>query len=72
MEFRGDQTLRSEEAYLEIVVEAEFQPLDNLQKMFGVFAGDPEALVDIGNKAYELGLVDLQQGELYVPGHCRL
>ena len=63
LEVRGEQKLRSEEVYLEMVVETEFQPLGNLKKMLGVFAGDPEALVDIGNKAWELGLVDLNRAK---------
>ena len=45
--------------------------LDNLAEMLGVFAGDPEALVDIGNKAYELGLGDLY-GEISETGHYRV
>jgi tetratricopeptide (TPR) repeat protein len=59
----GEESLRAEEAYLEIVVEAEFQPLDNLQRMLGVFAADHEALFAIGNKAHALGLVDLNKAK---------
>ncbi len=61
VEFRGEDALRAEEAYLEVVVQAGFHPLDNLGEMLSIFAGDPEALVDIGNKADELGLVDLNK-----------
>jgi tetratricopeptide (TPR) repeat protein len=63
VEIPSGEDLRVEEAYLEKVVEPEFQSLDNLRQMLGVFAGDPEALFYIGKKAYELGLVDLNKGK---------
>jgi tetratricopeptide (TPR) repeat protein len=61
VELRDEASLRAEEAYLETVVAVQFSPLDNLRQMLSVFARDPEALFNIGNKSYELGLVDLQK-----------
>ena len=61
VDFRDEESLRAEEAYLEVVVQAGFHPLDNLGELLRVFAGDPEALVAIGIKAYDLGLVDLNK-----------
>ena len=69
----GEESLRAgEEAYLEVVVKTGFQPLENLGEMLRVFAGDQEALVAIGSKAYDLGLVDLKKGEISETGHCRV
>jgi hypothetical protein len=54
-----------EEVYLEDVVKLETKEteLEVLEEMRGVFADLPEALVLLGNKAYELGTVSLDKAE---------
>jgi len=53
--------LKTEETYLEQVIEDDFSPLDNLLEMLSIFAKDPDAAFDIGNEANNRGLVDLQK-----------
>jgi tetratricopeptide (TPR) repeat protein len=54
-----------EEVYLEYIVkrETEETELQVLEEMSGVFSDFPEALVLLGNKAYEFGTVKLEKAE---------
>ena len=56
-----EEQIQTEETYLEQVIEDDFSPLANLKEMLAIFANDPDAAFDIGNEAYNRGLVDLQQ-----------
>ena len=53
----------AEEAYLKYVIKDDFSPLDNLNEMMNIFYNDAEALVNIGNRAYDIGLIDIQKTE---------
>jgi len=56
-----EEQMQTEETYLEQVIEDDFSPLANLKEMLSIFSNDPDALNDIGRKAREIGLVDLQK-----------
>jgi len=49
-----------EEAYLQKVIEKDFEELENFQEMITIFAQDPQALFQLGNKALEKGLTNIQ------------
>ncbi|MFH1373672.1 MAG: tetratricopeptide repeat protein [bacterium] len=68
----GDKEVRTEETYLETVIEDQFTPLDNLQQMTGIFTGDPEALYGIANRADDIAQVDLQKAAFSKVGTAAL
>jgi len=45
-----------EKKHLLLMVEKDFSPLDNLNKMMGIFSDDSEALFNLSNQAYNNGL----------------
>jgi len=53
IEIREDDIL-IETAYLQSVIEYDFDDQSNLEKMTDIFSNDPAALVMIGNKAYSI------------------
>ena len=53
----------AEETYLRYVIKDDFSPLDNLDEMITIFSNDAEALINIGNRSYNIGLIDIQKAE---------
>jgi len=58
---KDNDEISIEETYLEQVIEDDFLPLDNLRNMLEIFSDDPDAAFDIGNEAYNRGLIDLKK-----------
>ena len=59
----GEKRLQAEEVYLQYVVGNGFNYIDNLKFMNDLFVEDPDALLNIGSRGYNLGLVDLEKNE---------
>ena len=57
----GEGRLLAEEAYLQYVIENGLIYIDNLKSLKDIFSEDPEALFNIGTRACNLGLVDIQK-----------
>ena len=53
----------AEEAYLKSVIEDDFSPLNNLDEMIDIFSNDAKALISAGNRAYYIGLIDIQKAD---------
>ena len=60
VEIKKEQ-VQAEETYLQFVIEDRFDPLGNIHELTGLFENDPDALVSIGNQAYEIGTIDLRK-----------
>jgi tetratricopeptide (TPR) repeat protein len=57
----AENRLQAEEAYLQYVVGNGFNHIANLKYMSGFFLEDPEALMSIGNRAYNIGLIHIDK-----------
>jgi tetratricopeptide (TPR) repeat protein len=59
----GNGEVQIEETYFESVVEGVENPIDNLEIVVQVFLKDPKALIEVGNRGYQVGLVDVRKAE---------
>jgi len=62
IEIRKDEVW-VEETYLAFVIEDDLSALDNLNDMMDVFSNDSEALFSLGNRAYHIGIIDIQKAK---------
>ena len=60
---RGEAGVRVEEAYIEYIFEDDRLYIKDFKEMLDIFSNDPDALYLLGDRAYDIGEIDIRKAE---------